>query len=183
MAPATPYHARPTTLTDTPDTSGAPEKPETKSEIEFYLTSPISYASGGEKRETSFIRLLAPNSKVSRECAALKQAFARAANPTPAQQEAAARAKAAGRVKDDGGDPDAEEVILLLAQSSVVDLPDVLEVGRRLFLSPGIAQVDGSEKLTAHALESVSQDDFERMLGAYMVGFTLASLFLKMRQV
>ena len=165
----------------TEPTSEAPEKPEPTTEIEFYLSSPMSYADHGERRETLHILLKAPNSKVSRECSAIKQAFARAANPTAAQQEAAAKAKAAGRVMEDSGDPDPEEVILLLAQSSVVDLPDVLEVARRLFLSPGIALVDGSEKLTAHALESVSQDDFERMLGEYMVGFTLASLFSKMR--
>lgn len=168
-----------------PTTDEAPdrEKPERKTELDFYLDTPISYAYEGDRKETSMFRLFAPNSKVSRECAALKQAFSRASVPTAVQQEAAIRAKAEGRVKDDGSDPDAEEVILLLAQSSTVDLPDVLEVARRLFLSPGIVKIDGSEKLTAHVLDSVSQDDFERMLGEYLVGFTLASLFLKMRTV
>ena len=149
-----------------------------KTEINFHLTSPITYAHGGQSYEASFIRLSAPNSKVSRECAALKQAFARAL--LIQQQQQGPRTEVTE--KDDVPDPTGDEVILLLAQSSGVDLPDVLEVGRRLLLAPGIAKIDGEVRLTSHLLDLVDQDDFERMIGDYLVGFTLASLFSKMRQ-
>lgn len=147
-----------------------------KTELDFFLTTPLTYTLSGQTYEASFIRLHAPNSKVSRECAALKQAFARAILIQQQQQSPDIE------VPENTPDPTGEEVILLLAQSTGVDLPDVLEVGRRLLLSPGIAKVEGEARLTSHLLDQVDQDDFERMIGDYLVGFTLASLFSKMRQ-
>ena len=149
-----------------------------KTEFDFYLTSHVTYALSGQNYEASFIRLNAPNSKVSRECAALKQAFARAILIQQQQQGLGTEVTE----KNDVPDPNGEDVILLLAQSSGVDLPDALEVGRLLLLAPGIAKVDGEARLTSHLLDQINQDDFERMVGDYMVGFILASLFLKMRQ-
>lgn len=140
-------------------------------EIEFPLTTNFTYATrGGETTEARFIQLTAPTSKNSRECAALKQAFFRSVPDST----------------DSDPDPDSvdlsgHDVIMTIAMSPDVDLPDVIDVGRKLF-SSGVAKVDGEVKLTNHLIDRMSQDDLEAMLGEYMVGFTLASSLARMRE-
>lgn len=143
------------------------EKIERKTEYDFYLEVPLSYSSGSSQHEATFIRLFAPSSKVSRECAALKQAFLRAV-PKETSKKA--------QVSDgSSGDLTGSDVIQVLAMSTDVDLPDVMDVGKRLLLAPGISKVEGETKLTTALLERMDQEDFENMLGEYLVNFTLAS--------
>ncbi len=154
------------------------EKTERKTEHDFYLLTPLSYSSGSSQQDATFIRLFAPSSRVSRECSALKQAFLRAV-----PKEASVSASVA-TVPDDSADSlDGSDVIQILALSSVVDLPDVLEVGRRLLLSPNIAKVEGETKLTNALMERLDQEDFENMIGEYMVNFTLVSVLSKTKTV
>lgn len=143
---------------------------EKKTEIDYHLLTPFTYAHGGGTHEASFIRLLAPTSKVARECAYLKQAFFRS---VPKDADAGDKAEAAEL-------PSGEDVMMVLAMSKDVELPDVLDVARKLFTAPKIAMVDGEAKLTNHLIDTMDQDDFERMLGEYLVGFTLASQLAKM---
>jgi len=145
-------------------------KSDEKSEIDYHLTTPVSYSHGGEKAEAQFIRLTAPTSRHSRECAALKQAFFRSC---PQDREANPDAEI--------GEVAGHDVIVTIASSRDVSLPDVIDVARKLFTS-GVAMVDGEVKLTQHLIDAMSQDDLEGMVGDYMVGFTLASSLEKMRE-
>lgn len=145
-----------------------------KTEFDFQLSKGFSYSHQGDQTEASFVRLTAPTSRHSRECAALKQAFFRAQNSFQ------------GQVESSGAEaPDEEiaghEVILMIAASTAVDLPDVLDVARKLF-SSGIAMVDGETKLTGGLMDRMDQDDFELMLGEYLVNFTLASSLERMKE-
>ena len=154
------------------DENSTTKQDERKTEHDFYLLVPLSYSSGSSQHDGTFIRLFAPSSKVSRECSALKQAFLRA---VPKEVSASA----APTPENSADDLTGSDVIQILALSTVVDLPDVLEVGRRLLVAPGISKVEGEVKLTSTLLERMSQEDFENMLGEYMVNFTLASTLSK----
>lgn len=150
---------------------------ERKTEHDFYLRVPLSYSSGADQRDATFIRLFAPSSKVSRECAALKQAFLRAI-----PKEVSASAKAAAKASDSADDLTGSDVIEVLAVSATVDLPDTLEVGKRLLLAPNIAKVEGEAKLTSALMDRLDQEDFENMLGEYMANFTIASVLSKTKK-
>ncbi len=144
------------------DENSTIKQDERKTEHDFYLLVPLSYSSGSDQRDATFIRLFAPSSKVSRECAALKQAFLRA---IPKDVDTSKAAAAAAASSDSSGNLTGSDVIQILALSTVVDLPDVLEVGRRLLLAPNIAKVEGETKLTNALMERLDQEDFENMLG------------------
>ena len=152
----------------------APTTPERITEFDAHLVAPLTYAFEGSNHQASFIRFFAPSSKVSRECAALKQAFMRAVpTPTAAQVEAA-------RMKEGKQElPTGPEIVAVMMASTDVDYPDVLDVARKLFLSPGIAKVDGEVKLTRNLLDQVDGNDFEEMLGVYMANFTMPSVLSK----
>ncbi len=145
---------------------------EIKTEFDFELTQPFAYAFEGSSVDATFIRLKAPNSKQSRLCAVLKQAFFRAL-PKIDFDDTDSSAKA-----ETDSDLDGDALIAMIAMSDV-DLGEVLEVARKLFTS-GLASVDGVKDLNTLMTERMSQDDWESMTGAYMANFTVASALKKM---
>lgn len=147
---------------------------EIKEEHEYHLLSKFKYADGGNQHEALLIKLLPPTSRNSRECAALKQAFFRAVD----RGDAAAGGESGD---SDLGDISGQDVIMTMAMSKNVDLPDVMDVAIKLFTS-GVALVDGETKLTKHLVGDMSQDDLEGMLGEYLVNFTLASSLAQMKE-
>jgi hypothetical protein len=141
---------------------------EIKTEFRHDLGSKFTYSSKGSLVEATFIILSAPSTKYSKECSALKQAFFRALPPGDAE------------VEPDAKDPTGMEVMILLAISTKVELPEVIEIGKKL-LSSGLAQVDGEAKLTMHLIELMRADEFDEMLGEYIVNFIIASSLAKMK--
>lgn len=143
--------------------------------VTFVLGSPISYSLKGHQETARTIELRPPAARHSRECAALKQAFFRAVKD---QEDSTGAAEA----EVDLASPDERKknggagIISVLAMSSSVSLPDTLDVAKKL-LTNGVAFVDGEVKLTAHLIDAMSQDDFERLVGDYLANFTLASAF------
>ena len=140
-----------------------------KTEIQYDLENKFMYSSKGEQVEAQFITLTAPTSKHSHECAALKQAFFRA---LPRDQESDENVEA----KDVSG----TEVIILLAISTNVELPDVIEIGKKL-LSSGVAMIDGEVKLTMNVINNMYASEFEIILGDYIVNFIIASSLASMK--
>jgi len=140
-------------------------------EVQYVLEVPFSYAHKGQPVDARFVLLLAPTARNSREAATLKQAFFRAAG---GQESEAAEQKGDVRI------PTGSEVMVALAMSKDVDLPEVLEVAKKL-LTSGVAMIDGEEKLTGPVLDKVSDEDFQAMVGEYLVAFCLASVLSKMR--
>lgn len=140
-------------------------------EFNYFLIKKIQYAFKGDMTEASFITFYAPTSKVTKECAALKQAFFRAIGEQEGEGEA---------------DPDYEiqgdDILNLLAMSKEVDLPDVMEIAKKLFQAPGIALVDGETKLGNSLFDKLSIDDCEAMLGKYLANFTLASALKSLKE-
>ena len=144
-----------------------------QTEFQYVLKQPFTYASKGENVEAKFIELTAPTSKTTHECAALKQAFFRAMSEREGTGETADETD----LEVEGSD-----VMSLIAMSKDVDLPEVLDLGKRLFQMPGIALVDGETKLGNAVVERMSLDDFEDMLGEYMVNFILASSLRRLKE-
>ncbi len=149
-----------------------------KVEFDFPLTTGFTYSRGGGQEEATFVKLLAPTSRNSREGGALFQAFGRAQTELAERRAVTTAATSKAQEESDAEDITGEDVILMLAASSSVEYPDVLDVARKLF-SSGVALVDGETKLTGGLMDRMSLVDFERMLGEYLVNFTLASLLSK----
>ena len=137
--------------------------------IDFQLEdSDVTYSTGGDFHTATYIALIAPSSKNRRECAYLRQAFMQAL-----PKRAPGEAPPTGDTVTDPADITGEDVISMLAMSSV-DLAEVLEVGRRLLCS-GVALLDGSAELKPATHDQLSMDDAANLLGAYLVGFILRS--------
>lgn len=150
------------------------EEEELKTEVNFQLSEPLLYGNkNGEQSEGTFIHLTAPTSKHYRECATLKQAFFRSIPQDQTQEE---------KTEEEEPTPmTAQDVIVILSMSKGAELADVYEVAKRL-LTNGVAQIDGQVKLKSLHVEKMSQDDFEKMVGEYLVNFTLASSLRAMRE-
>ncbi len=144
------------------------EVDEIKTEFRYVLASTFQYSKEGEQTNAKFIALTAPTSKCMRECAALKQAFFRAIDD---QKDA----KAARGDVDTDLEITGEDILSMLSMSKTVDLPDLLDTAKQLFLMPGIALIDGEHKLKTTLIERMHIDDFQNMFGEYMVNFILAS--------
>ena len=144
-------------------------------EIKYVLTTPFTYSHKGGLQEASFVELTSPTSRHSKECGALKQAFFRAQNSLQVSKGA----RQGVEIPDEK--INGEDVVMMLAASKDVDLPEVFDVARKLFTG-GVALLDGETKLTVGVIDRMSQDDFEAMLGEYLVNFTLASLLEKMNE-
>lgn len=144
------------------------EENDESNSYRFKLNDPLSYATKSGDQETAlWIELRPPTTRNRRECAALKQAFFRAASEQDGSDDESRDGESAEK-------PTGIGVITIMAMSTKVELPEVMEVAAKLF-SSGVAQVEGETKLTAKLIESLSQEDFERMIGEYLVNFTLAS--------
>ncbi len=144
-------------------------------EIRFPLSKPFKYhtKSGGEARAT-WIELSAPTTRNSREIAALEQSFLRAANSQADGDDGDKGDPGSGvTVEGDSKGPDPIGIVAVIAMSQE-DFPAVLEVAKKLFAS-GVAQVEGETKLTSNLIEKMANKDLERMLGVYLLNFTLAS--------
>ena len=147
---------------------------ENATEFNYVLKTKFGYANKGESAQAEFITLTAPTSRTTRECAALKQAFFRA---TSEQESTTTVSNAEVDIDIDGSD-----IMALLAISKSVDLPDVMDIGKKLFQMPGIAQIDGETKLGNTHIDRMSVDDFEAMLGEYLINFILASSLRQMKE-
>lgn len=146
---------------------------EFQTEFQYILKQPFTYAHKGDNVEAKFIALTAPTSKTTHECAALKQSFFRAMS----EREGTSETTDDTDIEIEGAD-----VMSLIAMSKDVDLPEVLDIGKRLFQMPGIALVDGETKFGNAILDRMSLDDFEDMLGEYMVNFILASSLKRLKE-
>ncbi len=145
------------------------ETPEVSDEpYRFSLTKPVRYATkNGEQEDALWIELRPPTPKHQRECSILYQSFMRAVSQQGSDEKE-------GEVQGDAEGPTGSGIIAVLAMSTAVELADVMDTARKLF-SSGVAFIEGEVKLTSHVIDSMSMSDFERMLGEYLVNFTLAS--------
>lgn len=149
---------------------------EQKSEFQFPVTSPFQIAAKGNVEDATFITFHAPTAKVIGECSSLKQAFFRAFTESGERNTSS----------ETQADPDVEifghDVIDLLASSSNVDMPDVMDIAKKLFMAPGIALVNGEIKFGTAVVDRMSAEDFQNAVGEYLVFFVLASSLKRLKE-
>jgi len=64
---------------------------------------------------------------------------------------------------------------MALLYSYYPDMAQLFGVAKKLFFSQGIAMVEGEQRFTGPIYDTMSIDDFEKMLGEYLVNFILQS--------
>lgn len=146
-------------------------------EFRFDLSSPLTYAYRGEQQSTEFIVLKEPTSKRRRDVLQLKQMFWRALPDMSDVDEDTKEQARAARLEKDSEAPDfgtGEEIMAMIARSRDVDLGDVVELGRTIFIN-GFATVGGEEPLKGEVADRIAWDDLEAMVGAYFENFILRS--------
>lgn len=145
-------------------------------EFNFEVTSEITCKTkAGDQTQVEVIVLLAPSTKNTNECAALKQAFFQAS-----KEHRDSGAKTDRETKGDKEETiDGDDILKMIAMSSV-DYPQVLATARKLLTTGGVALVEGETKLTSHQLDQMSDEEFEQMVGDYLANFILASSIAKM---
>lgn len=146
---------------------------EKTEEFDFTLSKPVKYSYKGVDTDGTFIRLTEPTMKLMSKTVPFKAAFSAACVKIEDDKESSED------IKKDNAEKstiDGKEMMgLLYAYTSGNEMVNLFDRARKLFLTVGVASVEGSVDLTRSILETMSPDDFENMLGEYLVNFILAS--------
>ncbi len=141
-----------------------------ETEFRFTLSKPIKYAHGGADQESDFITLHEPSYKHMDKCIPLKQAFFRAG------------AQLADNDSGDAGPSDGEstdmtaENLMSMFYMSDEDMVKIMLHAVELFKMPGIAMAGGEQQLKAPMIDTMSNEDLEKMTGEYILNFIVASV-------
>lgn len=144
-----------------------------KKEVSVSLTSVVQYHSGGELKTATMVSLKAPTMKSLKHAAAMKQGFFQAMS---AVKSDSVETKTSG---DDDGEMNGEAVLALLYMSDI-DIDAFFNAARELMKS-GSAKLDDQVDLNDTLLNQLSVEDFEKLVGEFLVNFTLASTLMKMK--
>jgi hypothetical protein len=145
------------------------------SEVRYELKSQFEYANKGLNEKASYILLKAPTSESIDDASDLKEYFFRAIEGMSSKSDS--------QQSSDDSSIDAEQMILTLSMSKEVKLKEVLKTARRLFIESKCALVDGEVPLHQGTIDKISIEDFEGMVGEYLVNFILASALGKMESM
>lgn len=135
-------------------------------EFSFQLKKPVKYSHNGEDSEATFIILKEPSIKQLDYVTVFKKAFYQAAGKIESSS-----------TEISGEDPKqvtGDQIMALLYQNSP-DMKQLFNVAKKLFYSINIARVDGVVEFSDAIYQTMSIEDFERMIGEYLVNFILAS--------
>lgn len=146
--------------------------------VRVALATPISYAGpDGTMRQGNWVELSAPTSSAFRLALKIKQQLMRAivAEGRKIAERAASLPPAAPTEPEEK----AAELLrgsdyLAMLASSDADIAGLAEKVRELFLSHGVAKIEGETRVTALILDSMSMHDFEALVGEYLATFPLA---------
>lgn len=141
------------------------------SDLILQLVEPIKYDFQGEKIDGTFVSIFPPKTKHIHLTSVLKQAF---------------QISAMKISEESGGDDDKEDsseesikpsdaIALIYAGGKSVNIKEVMLTAKELMTS-GLVLVEGESKLTKPLCELLCQEDFENILGMFLVNFIVASL-------
>ena len=139
------------------------------SEIEVALTTPVPYkpAGSGEMVDATKVVLTAPSSKQLQYTVILKQGFFQALgsisdNTKPISND------------DKQIEMRGEDILSMMFMADNVEMTKIFLAAKELFRS-GVAKLDGIQELNQPLIDKISAEDFEKILGEYLVNFILAS--------
>lgn len=140
--------------------------------ITVELSRPVKFTpdGSGEQVDGDFVTLREPTC-AAREleiCAYFKQAFFQAS----ASLVGAASGQSGSTTK--GDDIKGSDLVYMMYASSATDMPKALEKAKELFKIVG--KIADKKLLTDSMLSSMAQDDIDKLLGEFLVNFTLRSV-------
>lgn len=140
-------------------------------QIQFTLTTPVKFSFEGEDTDGTFITLTEPSIKQLKYVAAFKKAFFQCAEKASSGVDTDS-----DQVKDTGDkEKVTSEIIMALLYAHYPDMEQLFNIARKLFMSIGIAKVEGLSDFNQSVYDTMSIDDFENMIGTYLVNFILRS--------
>lgn len=146
--------------------------------VRYSLERSFDYSFKGESVEAQFIELNEPTARNLTEVGQLRQSMVLAIRAYQSmasddvEEQDTSEVDETAQSQDDG--ISADDVLSILA-ASPVKLDEIYAHSRVLFLSRGIAKIDGQEKLTQILFDKMSARDVEMMVGTYISAFILAS--------
>ena len=146
---------------------------EIKKEVEIVLTEVLSYTpkGSGEMKEAISVILTPPSLKQLKHTTVLKQSFFQAIS---SMADDKASSDDSGLAPEMAG----SDVIAMIFMSDV-NVTAMFDSAKELFKS-GVAKLDGTQDFNDIILNKLSVEDFENMVGEYLVNFILASTLKKM---
>jgi len=137
-------------------------------EFKFELNTPVKYSYKGEDLDASFITMTEPSIKHLDLVSEFKKAFFYAAGKVA--QDSTESSGMGSEKSDVTGDQ-----IMALLYQNFPDIKQLFGIAKKLFFSVGIAQVEGVVDFNKSIYDTMTIDDFEKMIGEYLVNFILAS--------
>lgn len=137
--------------------------------VRYHLKNSLKYAVKGDHLSAEFVEMRPPTYRQIDKVAPLKQALMSAILDVRDNKTDDDGAKKGNEEKIDGA-----TYILLLYQGKG-DIARIMSNARNLILS-GVFLVDGETSITQPILDDISVDDFEGLLGEYIVNFLAPSL-------
>jgi hypothetical protein len=145
-----------------------------KDEIEVLLTKKIPYSKGGESLNAESVLLTAPSARDLKETTILKQSFFQAIASLKSQGEESA-SDIDAQVDDMTGD----DVLSMMFMSNV-DMNKFFDSAKSVLKK--CAKLDGVVELNDHLIDELNGDDFEKLVGEFLINFILASTLKKMKR-
>lgn len=146
-----------------------------KAETQFTLSTPIPYDHEGARVEGNFITLVAPNSKVLPLTGVIRNEVVQAVLEAGERAQRAKAVAGSASARSESEELDASDIAMSVQTSPTIDFPTLLEVSRKLFVTKGIALVEGEVQMTQPLLDAMSPDDLEGMIYEYVAAFLLPS--------
>lgn len=140
-------------------------------EATYTLNVPFSYAHKGESVEAQFITLKAPTMKQHSQASSLKQSIMKLLKSVTDDADESEKSES----KDDSDDSElsGENLVMLMFSSDVVDINVIFEQAKAVFKA-GCALVDGEQPLNGNLIEKFDPEDFQNLVGEYILNFTIA---------
>jgi len=155
-------------------------------EIHFELEHPVKYSHGGTEQEGGFITLVEPSMKLLSKTTPFKSAFYAASVKMSSSDDGDDSGDDDNDGDNEGNEASAKKMtgtmVMGILHAYTKDMSSLLNKAMKLFCIKGVASVEGEVDMTMAILETMHPDDFENMLGEYLVNFTLASALKKDEQ-
>lgn len=153
-----------------------------KTEFEFTLNNPFTFAAGGNQETAQKLILSAPNNRNAHRVR-LQQAFIKAIKNTDKSLSEADKAAARAERDARGGadeDPDGMSIYMMLLASDM-DMSVYHGYFRDLICDDNnpCCSIEGLQKMKYATFDKMSADDTDRLLGEYMANFIVASVMQK----
>lgn len=149
-----------------------------ESEVIYTLEKSFNYSYKGDTREAEFITLLPPTMKQHNQAASLKQSIMKIVQNIIKDEKPKGSNPTAEQKDDENAESTDDEItremiVGAIYGSMVVDANVVWEQAKDLF-KQGVILIDGEQKITTPLFDKMHPNDFEQMVGEYVVNFTIA---------